>query len=118
MSNQIHVPKNISTLGEAIRFLRTERKLTLRALAEKAGISAPFLSDIEHDRRKTDKIEEIAEVLGVPIEELQALDGRLPGELKDWLAANPPLVALLKELQRSGRPVPVEVLRNSIFRRR
>ncbi len=118
MAKKAHVPPGVSTLGEAIRLLRQERGLTLRALAERVGVSAPFLSDIEHNRRKTEKIKEIAKVLDVPIEELQQLDGRVPPDLKEWLAGNPPLVALLKELQKSGRPVPLDLLRESLLRRR
>jgi hypothetical protein len=76
------------------------------------------LSDIEHDRRKTDKLRELAEALGVPLKELEELDSRVPPDLKEWLDKNPPLVSLLKELQKSGRPVPLELLREKLLRRR
>ena len=36
-------------LGSLIRRYRKERKLTLRAVAEKAGISEGFLSQVEND---------------------------------------------------------------------
>lgn len=99
------------SLGEAIRSLRQKKRISLRGLAEQVGVSAPFLSDVERNRRSTDKLEAIAKILEVPIEELARLDGRISADLKEWLAERPDLVALLKELQASGKPVPLESIR-------
>ena len=90
--------------------------MTLRALAEKVGVSAPFLSDLEHGRRQTNLHDELAAALNVPVAELRALDSRVSPELKDWLSENPKLIALLRDMQSSGRPIPLEALR-STFRR-
>lgn len=38
--------------GTALRLRREEERMTLRALAEAIGVSAPFLSDVEHGRRR------------------------------------------------------------------
>src|SRR5262245_53827772 len=105
------IPTGITTLGEAVRHLRTEKRMTLRALAEAVGISAPFLSDIEHGRRQTNEYEALAKALEVPVEELKELDGRVEMDLKVWLAENPQLVGLLRDLRDSGMPIPVEALR-------
>lgn len=105
------VPADVKTLGEAIRRLREAQGMTLRALAEKVGVTPPFLSDLEHDRRKTDRLDRFAEVLGTPIEELQRLDTRISSEMKDWLGENPQLLAMLREFKSSGRPVPIDQLR-------
>lgn len=70
------VPEMAQSLGEAIRCAREFRRMTLRALARTVGISAPFLSDIEHDRRNTDKLPEIAEALGIELAYLRRLDTR------------------------------------------
>jgi transcriptional regulator with XRE-family HTH domain len=110
MATKRHVPDGIRSLGEAVRYLRTERRMTLRALAQKAGISAPFLSDIEHGRRQTNEYEALAKALDVAVDELRRFDGRVT-ELKEWLAENPQLVALLKDLRDSGHPIPLEALR-------
>jgi transcriptional regulator with XRE-family HTH domain len=110
------IPVGASSLGEAVRLLREEKKMTLRALAEKTGLTAPFLSDLEHNRRSTNKLAELAAALEVPFEELQNLDSRLPPDLKEWLSANPDLVSVLKELKKSGRPVPLELLRTHTSR--
>jgi transcriptional regulator with XRE-family HTH domain len=100
-----------------VRLLREQQGLTLRGLAEKVGVSAPFLSDVEHGRRQTDRYDELAAALHVPVDELRALDSRIPPELKDWLSANPKLVGLLKDMHSSGRPVPLEALRSTLRRR-
>jgi len=98
------VPAGIRSLGEAIRHLREARGMTLKALAETVGVSAPFLSDVEHNRRSTDKLSAFAQALGVDEEELQRFDGRLSQDLKQWISDNPEVVQLLRELRSSGKP--------------
>ena len=100
----LRIPADIRTLGEAIRFLREAKGLSLRSLAETVGVSAPFLSDLEHNRRSTDKLHDLALALGVPEEELQRFDGRLSQDLKAWISNNPELVQLLRDLKSSGKP--------------
>jgi len=90
--------------------------MTLRALAKRVDISAPFLSDIEHNRRNTEKLPIIAEVLGVDLKELRKFDTRLPAEVKDWISTNPEIVDLLKDMQASGH-TPAQ-LRSSFTRRK
>jgi transcriptional regulator with XRE-family HTH domain len=92
-------------LGQRIRELREEKGLSLRALAEKVGVSAPFLSDLEHGRRGTERISEIAKALGVGSRELEKLSGKWPPELKSWLTENPSVVDLLQDVRASGRSV-------------
>lgn len=59
-------------IGERIRAARKERKLTLKALAQKIGLSATYLSDIEHLRKNPSfkKIFLIAEGLDIPVSQL------------------------------------------------
>lgn len=95
-------PDDVKTLGEAIRFIREQRNMSLRALARDAGVSAPFLSDVEHGRRSTDRIPEFARVLGCDEEELRRFDARLTPELRDWISSNPSVIAFLRELRESG----------------
>jgi transcriptional regulator with XRE-family HTH domain len=55
------------TTGERIRKIRLQRNLTQKAVAEQLGITRHFIGAIEQDYRY---LPEIAEVLGVAIEEL------------------------------------------------
>ena len=118
MAPRKKIPAGATTLGEAIRLLRAERQMTLRALADKIGVSAPFLSDVEHGRRQTNQYDAIAEAFDVPVDDLRDLDGRIPMELKKWLGENPQLVALLKDIRDSGKPVPIEALRATVKKSR
>lgn len=56
-------------LGEKLRTLRKEQKLTLDALAERVGISKSYLWELENRPQSNPSIEKlgaIATVLGVP----------------------------------------------------
>lgn len=98
-------PEDVKTLGQAIRYLRTERGMSLRALAAEVGVSAPFLSDIEHGRRFTDKLDKLAEVLRVDAEDLSHFDTRIPKELRRWIESKPGLADLLQKMKASGKTV-------------
>lgn len=52
--------------GDFLQKKREERKITLRKMAEMLDITAPYLSDIEKDRRNPpdmDKLEQISNIL-------------------------------------------------------
>ena len=82
------------SLGQRLRELRDKADLSLRELGKKAGISAPFLSDIELGRRfPSDEIlAKLARALKVPLEELKQYDNREPiADLKRLMDSNPKL---------------------------
>ena len=99
-----------TTLGREIRRLRTRAGTTLRGFARAIGVSAPHLSDIEHDRRRPSK-----ELLGRIVAELQSvgathagldrLDTRFESDLQEWAAATPEVRSLLRKVKESGLPV-------------
>ncbi len=63
----------MQSLGKYIRQLREEKKHSLRALARQIGKSAPFLSDVELDRRTPSDVvlSDIAKFLDVEMDELR-----------------------------------------------
>lgn len=82
----------MKTLGQQIRELREQKDLSLRDLAKKIDVSAPFLSDVELGRRNpSDKIlGKIAQILGTTLEKLQTLDTRPPiDEMRRLTASDP-----------------------------
>lgn len=99
-----------NTLGERIRQLRLEKKLSMRALALKAGIkSVAFIADIEKGYRKpaADNLERLAQALDTPLEALRELDDRAPvGEIRRLVEENPEWAMafrkMVKEAQRSN----------------
>lgn len=73
-------------LGTRIRQLRLEARLTLRALAERAGVDYTYLSKIENNKPGfepgADKIRALASALRVEPLELLELAGKSPPELQ------------------------------------
>jgi transcriptional regulator with XRE-family HTH domain len=63
-----------SRLGAQVRALRRERGLTLKALGQRAGLSHPFLSQVERGlaRPSLDSVLAIASALEVPVGHLWA----------------------------------------------
>jgi transcriptional regulator with XRE-family HTH domain len=61
-----------SALGAQVRALRRERGLTLKALGQRAGLSHPFLSQVERGlaQPSVGSVERIAGALGVPVAHL------------------------------------------------
>jgi transcriptional regulator with XRE-family HTH domain len=92
----------VDTLGQRIRSLRSKQDLSLREFAARLGnLTAPYLSDIELGRRfpSDDVLAKMAKVLGVPLEELRALDPRPPVEkLKQRGSEDPELGFALRQM--------------------
>lgn len=80
------------TFGFKVRELRQKKGLTLRTLAEAAGVDFTYLSKIENDKvgylPGADTIRDLAGVLEVDAIELLQLANKLPPELAS-LAGNP-----------------------------
>ena len=64
------------TFGEFVRKARESRGMTVRAFAKTVGCSAPFVSDVEHDRRHPTDLETWARTLNIDVAELCARDPR------------------------------------------
>ena len=82
------------TLGQKIRELREDADISLRELAKRLGVSAPFLSDVELGRRfpSEEVFEKLAQILKVSVNELRQYDSRQPvADLKRMIENNPGL---------------------------
>ena len=66
------VGKTVDTLGDYLREQRTASRLSLRQLAEQAGVSNPYLSQIERGLRKpsAEVLQQIAKALRISAEQL------------------------------------------------
>jgi transcriptional regulator with XRE-family HTH domain len=90
-----------ATLGERIRQLRDEADLSLRELAARAKISAPFLSDIELGRRfpSQETLAAIARELHADVEALQHYDHRpIIEEVRTRTSDDPAYGYMLRQL--------------------
>lgn len=57
-----------ANFGEFISKKRVEKKITLRKMADMLGVSAPFLTDVEKDRRNPfdmEKLTQLAKILNL-----------------------------------------------------
>jgi XRE family aerobic/anaerobic benzoate catabolism transcriptional regulator len=71
----------LSRLGQGIRSARKERKLSLRELAKRSGLSERFLSDVESGRANMSVISllSVAEALGVKASDLLVSNEKAEG---------------------------------------
>lgn len=85
--------------------MRDQLDLSVRDLAKKIGVSAPFLSDIELGRRhpSPDVLGRLASALKTTVEDLQKYDARPPvEELKRIAASNPAMGFALRRVVDEG----------------
>lgn len=67
---------NDQNFGEFLQTKREQQKITLRQLAEKLGVSAPFLSDVEKGRRNSlamDKLSLLRQILNLSDDEYETM---------------------------------------------
>ena len=89
------------TIGQRIRQLREESDLSLRELAKKIGVSAPFLSDVELGRRNpSDKhLSSLARALDTTLKDLGEYDTRPPmRDLRRMAMSNPEYGFALRQM--------------------
>jgi transcriptional regulator with XRE-family HTH domain len=56
--------RELPSIGERLRELRRDRKLSQEQLAEKAGVGAGVIGDLEQGRRETARIDTLAKLAG------------------------------------------------------
>src|SRR5689334_11105710 len=69
---KIKVGKTVESLGDYLREQRVSARLSLRQLAEQAGVSNPYLSQIERGLRRpsADVLQSLAKALRISAEQL------------------------------------------------
>jgi transcriptional regulator with XRE-family HTH domain len=76
------VGQTVESLGEYLKEQRVSARLSLRQLAERSGVSNPYLSQIERGLRKpsADVLQQIAKALRISAEQLYIRAGILSPE--------------------------------------
>jgi transcriptional regulator with XRE-family HTH domain len=71
------IGKTVESLGEYVREQRVANRLSLRQLADAAGVSNPYLSQIEHGLRRpsAEVLQSIAKALRISAENLYVRAG-------------------------------------------
>lgn len=82
--------KSYGPLGDLIRTYRMNQKLGLLEIARACKCSVQFISNIEHGRAPLpwDKAEQLARVLGIPFEELQAANLAIRSDFQSFIGAS------------------------------
>jgi transcriptional regulator with XRE-family HTH domain len=98
-------PVNVPAIGAYIKEQREQAKISLRQLAQAAGVSNPYLSQIERGLRRpsADILQQIAKGLRISAEALYVqagfLEDRPPGpSVRDALLADPELTERQKQM--------------------
>ncbi len=98
-------PVNVGAIGSYIREQREQAKISLRQLAQSAGISNPYLSQIERGLRRpsADILQQIAKGLRISAEALYVqagfLEDRPPGSVvRDAVLTDPELTERQKQM--------------------
>ena len=91
----------MKALGEYIRELREDKDLSVRELAKRLGLSAPFLSDVELGRRYPSGgvLSKLSRELDTTLTELRKHDARAPvRELRRMAVSNPAMGFALRRV--------------------
>ena len=59
---------NAANFGAFLQQKREEKRITLRKMAEMLGYSAPFLSDVEKDRRNPPELAKLEQIAKIAIQ--------------------------------------------------
>lgn len=80
--NKGAVAKTVESLGDYLKEQRVSAQLSLRQLADQAGVSNPYLSQIERGLRKpsAEVLQQIAKALRISAEQLYVRAGILSAE--------------------------------------
>src|SRR5260370_5918116 len=109
MANQ-----TVKSIGDYIREQREQARISMRQLAQQAGVSNPYLSQIERGLRKpsADILQQIAKGLRISAEALYVQAGILEDRPADTRVRSAPLAdAELSERQQQGRLESYQALR-------
>ena len=112
---------NMNSIGDYIRQQREQAKISLRQLADQAGVSNPYLSQIERGLRKpsADILQQIAKGLRISAEALYVQAGILedrPGDsgVRSALLTDPQLterqkqvlIEIYESFRKESQPTP------------
>ena len=99
--------KNI-TFGAYLRRLREKQGISLRKLAKKLAISAPYLNDIEKDKRSAPNkqlIKKLSLILKANLNLLYDLAGdskkTIPPDIEEYIKSNSDIASLIRAAKSS-----------------
>ncbi|PKN31141.1 MAG: XRE family transcriptional regulator [Deltaproteobacteria bacterium HGW-Deltaproteobacteria-21] len=94
-----------TTFGQMLRELRRSKGMSQRDLSAKVGVDFSYISKLENDRLPppaADTVMRICQVLGADPNNLLAVTGKVPTEVKEMLTRNPSALQFVREANRMG----------------
>lgn len=94
---------NSRTFGQRLQELRREAGVSQRDLAAQAGVDFSYISKLENDRLPppaADTIVKICGILQVPSDELLALTGKVPSDIKEMLGTSSSAQQFIRQAQK------------------
>ena len=92
----------MSTFGQKLRELRRSKGVTQRELAGKVDVDFSYISKIENDRLPppaADTIIRICEALSIPPDELLAMTGKMPSQVKQMVGTSSSALQFMRQAQ-------------------
>jgi transcriptional regulator with XRE-family HTH domain len=95
-----------NTLGGTVRSLRLQKRLTLRELAQRIGVSPTYLLQIEKNERRptSERIHSLAAALDFAPDTLHILAGRIPDDIHCRLLTDRTLLAQIRRTENDPLP--------------
>jgi transcriptional regulator with XRE-family HTH domain len=90
------------TFGQRLQELRREAGISQRDLAAQAGVDFSYISKVENDRLPppaADTVVKICAILQVPSDELLALTGKVPSDVKEMLGSSSSAQQFIRQAQ-------------------
>ena len=87
-----------ATLGAALRALREQQGLSVRALARSLGTSRTYIRELERDETRPSpaRISQLSEIFNVDSEHLALLTGRVPHDILRALQTDSTLLSAIR----------------------
>ena len=90
------------TFGQRLQELRREAGVSQRDLAAQVGVDFSYISKVENDRLPppaADTVVKICAILQVPSDELLALTGKVPSDVKEMLGSSSSAQQFIRQAQ-------------------
>ena len=99
---------NNLSFGTYIREIRILKNIGQRELAQKIGIAASYLNDIEKNKRKAPKqivLKKISKLLKINLDDLNDLAGISKGnvapDIREYIENNPEIISLIRSIKEN-----------------
>ncbi|MFQ5965363.1 MAG: helix-turn-helix domain-containing protein [Candidatus Scalinduaceae bacterium] len=93
----------LKTFGQTLQEFRRNKKISQRELAREVDVDFSYISKIENDRLPppaADTIMKICEILEIPADNLLALTGKVPTNIKQSIGSSPGAQQFVREASK------------------